>query len=57
MEKCWRCKKVQKMGKAIVAFICSMTIGIWLSFFNLGMGAVASISVIGAVLIYQNDKK
>ena len=46
-----------KTGKAIVAFICSMTIGIWLSFFNLGMGAVASISVIGAVLIYQNDKK
>ncbi|WP_182450961.1 hypothetical protein [Coprococcus comes] len=45
------------MGKAIVAFICGMTIGIWLSFFNLGMGAVASISVIGAVLIYQNDKK
>ena len=44
------------MGKAVVAFICSMVLGIWLSFFNPGMGAVASISVIGAILIYQNDK-
>ena len=44
------------MGKAVVAFIWSMVIGIWLSFFNPGMGAVASISVIGAILIYQNDK-
>lgn len=45
------------MAKAIITFILSVVAGIWLSFFNPGMGVVASVSIIGAVLIYQNDKK
>ena len=45
------------MGKAIIGFLCSIITGIWLSFFNPGMGVVASVSIIGAILIYQNDKK
>ena len=45
------------MGKAILAFVLSAGLGIWLSFFNSGIGIVISISIIGAFLIYQNEKK
>lgn len=44
------------MGKAIIAFILSVGVGTWLSFFNHGIGVV-SISIIGAFLIYQNENK
>ena len=43
------------MGMAILAFLLSAGAGIWLSFFNHGMGVVASVSIIGAFLIYQNE--
>ena len=36
------------MGKAIIAFILSVGVGTWLSFFNHGIGVVVSISIIGA---------
>lgn len=39
------------MGKAIIAFILSVGVGTWLSFFNHGIGVVVSISIIGAFLI------
>ena len=45
------------MGKAIIAFILSVGVGTWLSFFNHGSGVVVSISIIGAFLIYQNENK
>ena len=45
------------MGTAIIAFILSAGIGIWLSFFNMGMGAVAAISIMGAFLVYSINKK
>lgn len=38
------------MGKAIIAFILSVGVGTWLSFFNHGIGVVVSISIIGACL-------
>lgn len=38
------------MGKAIIAFILSVGVGTWLSFFNHGIGVVVSISIIGAFL-------
>ena len=38
------------MGKAIIAFILSVGVGTWLSFFNHGIGVVVSI-------IYQNENK
>ena len=44
------------MGKAIIAFILSVGVGTWLSFFNHGIGVVVSISIIGAFLIYQNER-
>lgn len=44
-------------GKAIIAFILSVGVGTWLSFFNHGIGVVVSISIIGAFLIYQNENK
>ena len=43
--------------KAIIAFILSVGVGTWLSFFNHGIGVVVSISIIGAFLIYQNENK
>ena len=43
------------MGMAILAFVLSAGAGIWLSFFNQGMGVVASVSIIGAFHIYQNE--
>lgn len=33
------------MGKAIIAFILSVGVGTWLSFFNHGIGVVVSISL------------
>lgn len=33
------------MGKAIIAFILSVGVGTWLSFFNHGIGVVVSISI------------
>lgn len=43
------------MGMAILAFVLSAGAGIRLSFFNQGMGVVASVSIIGVFLIYQNE--
>ena len=43
------------MGMAILAFLLSAVAGTWPSFFNQGMGVVASVSIIGAFLIYQNE--
>lgn len=34
------------MGKAIIAFILSVGVGTWLSFFNHGIGVVVSISIL-----------
>lgn len=45
------------MGIAFLAFILSAGLGIWASFFNHGIGVVLAISIIGAFLIYQNEKK
>lgn len=45
------------MGKAILAFILSAGLGIWCSFFNHGIGVVVAISIMGAFIIYQNDKR
>ncbi len=45
------------MNKAFLGFILSAGIGIWLSFFNTGMGPVAAISIIGTIIIYQNETK
>ncbi len=38
-----------------LAFILSAGLGIWFSFFNPGIGIVTAISIIGAIIIYQND--
>ncbi len=45
------------MLKALGAFILSISIGVSLSFFSNSLGIVASISIIGAFLIYQNEQK
>ena len=45
------------MDKAILEFLLSVGFGIWLSFFNHGMGVVIAVSIIGAFLIYQNESK
>ena len=45
------------MAMAILAFVLSAGAGIWLSFFNHGMGVVIAVSIIGAFLIYQNESK
>lgn len=45
------------MGKAILAFVLSAGLGIWISFFNKGIGIVICMSIIGAFLIYQNERK
>ena len=56
--KCCMLRERKKiMGKAIIAFILSVGVGTWLSFFNHGIGVVVSISIIGAFLIYQNENK
>lgn len=44
------------MGKAIIAFILSVGVGTWLSFFNHGIGVVVSISIIGAWACVVNVK-
>lgn len=44
------------MGKAIIAFILSVGVGTWLSFFNHGIGVVVSISIIGAFFNSSDDK-
>lgn len=41
------------MGKAIIAFILSVGVGTWLSFFNHGIGVVVSISIIGRFLFIK----
>ncbi len=45
------------MNKAFFGFILSAGIGLWLSFFNMGMGPVAAISIIGSIIIYQNEER
>lgn len=45
------------MGKAIAAFILSIGLGVGFSFFNQGIGVVVSVSIIGAFIIYQNEKQ
>ena len=44
------------MGVAILAFVLSAAAGIFLSFFNAGFGAAASISVIGGFAVYYLKK-
>ena len=41
---------------AVCAFFVSILAGLFLAMFNPGFGAVVSISVIGAVLIYLQQK-
>lgn len=43
------------MGKAIIAFILSVGVGTWLSFFNHGIGVVVSISI--GYLQRQGEKR
>ncbi len=45
------------MGKAITGFVLSMVAGIGASFINGNLGIIISISIIGSIIIYQNDKK
>ncbi len=45
------------MGMAIAAFFLSAVAGVWLSFFNPGLGVCVSVSIIGAFLVYQNERK
>ena len=43
------------MGTAIIAFLISMIVGVGLSFFNMEMGVVASICIMGSVIIYSME--
>lgn len=45
------------MGKAITGFVLSMVAGIGASFINGNLGIIISNSIIGSIIIYQNDKK
>ena len=45
------------MAVAIIAFLLSAVIGISVAFFSPGMGIIMAISIIGSILIYQNEKK
>lgn len=45
------------MERAITAFLLSAGLGIWLSFFNQGMGVVAAVSITGAFIIYSMEEK
>lgn len=44
------------MGKAIIAFILSVGVGTWLSFFNHGIGVVVSISEGVKILVSMESK-
>ncbi len=45
------------MSKAIIAFILSAGLGIWISFFNQGMGNVVTISIMGAFILYSIEER
>lgn len=45
------------MGIAIIAFLLSVVVGGALALFFPGAGTVVAISIIGSILIYQNEKK
>ncbi len=45
------------MIKAILAFLLSTIVGVIVSFFNQGMGIVLAISIIGAFIVYEIEKK
>lgn len=45
------------MGMAIIAFLLSIGAGFGLAFFEPGFGIIAAISIMGAFLVYQNEKK
>lgn len=45
------------MAIALFAFILSMSLGAFAGLFLPGLGAVTSISIIGAFLIYQKYKQ
>lgn len=45
------------MAVAVRAFLLSAVIGITFAFFEPGMGIIMAISIIGSILIYQNEKK
>lgn len=44
------------MGKAIIAFILSVGVGTWLSFFNHGIGVVVSISIFMVYFLNGGNK-
>lgn len=43
---------MSNIEKALMAFVLSAATGVWLSFFNQGMGVVASVSIMGAFIIH-----
>lgn len=43
---------IMKVLVSLVALFLSLIVGIGLSFFNQGMGVVASISIMGAFIVY-----
>ena len=45
------------MGLAFLSFLLSVVSGIFLSFFNVGFGAVAAISITGAFIVYSLNRK
>lgn len=45
------------MGMAIIAFLLSIGAGFGLAFFEPGFGIIAAISIMGAFLVYENEKK
>lgn len=45
------------MGMAMIAFLLSAGVGFGLAFFEPGFGIIAAISIMGAFLVYQNEKK
>lgn len=52
-----RTERRKKMTRSIIAFILSAGLGIFLSFFNQGMGIVIAISIMGAFIIYSINTK
>lgn len=56
MKNQWK-KGESDMGMAIIAFLLSAGVGIWVAFFQPGFGIIAAISIMGAFLVYQNEKK
>lgn len=45
------------MGMAIIAFLLSAGVGFGIAFLGPELGIIAAISIMGAFLVYQNEKK